>query len=325
MAVVSSDFLQGVLTSFRTLFQTDFAASLNTQGWREISALVNASGQYAVSYSWLGTVPRMEEVTHRQAARQSLNSYNFTMTNREWQSILEVEVAALERDSLGLITPRVSQMSVEAARHPGELVFELVEANPDLTWQTPAGVSLNLGPFFSSGRTLGDSADIDNDIDYTVAGTVPTVEEFQAGISLARGQMRAFQDDRGRPMNLVGNIIMVPPQLEQIAYQSLNVAQAGNLDRAILPVTANGNVTGSGYTVITNPFLTDPLDFYLMHVSGPVNRPFIYQLETAPRFNGGTNPNEQAVIESRKVLYSAYARYNVGVSDPRFAVRVNAA
>lgn len=318
MAVVTRDYLEGIRSNFRALFETDFQAAQAFQGWEGLVSLQPSNNERNV-YNWFGTVPRMQDVTSGQVARQGLASYNFAIVNKEWQSLLEVERAALERDQLGLVTPRINQMSMEAARHPGEMVMELVEENPDLTWQDGSGVSLNLGPYFDSGpRTIGNSNNIDNII---TGGGATTIALIQADLGFARARLRLFTDDEARPMNRIGNFIMVPPALEQIMVSALTANVAGT-NSAVVPATQTGLVTIAGYQVMVNPYLTDENDWYLFHTSGAINRPFIQQVERSPELASDTNPDAASVIESRKFLYSAYGRYNVGVSDPRFAIKV---
>lgn len=306
MAVVTSDYLAGVLTNFRALFESDFQAALGVVGWRELATEMPSNGEQN-TYTWFGTVPTMKDVTHGSPEREGLPRYNFSIENVEYQAEIEVERAVLERDQLGLVRPRIGQLGQEAARHPGQLIFNLFE--------TP-GNAFDGTAFFADTRVIGNSANIDNNL----AGNGVTVANFQTDLATARGQMRKFQDDQGRPMNLVGNVIVVPSELEQVAWQALNTAQGDGVVSPAIPASANGLFRASGYLVVTNPFLTDVNDWYLLHVSGD-SKPFIFQSEKRPELLGGTNPNEQAVIESRKFLYAVNARYNVGVTDPRFAVK----
>lgn len=315
MAVVTTDFLAAVLTNFRAMFESELNGAVGWQAWPMFTTSVDSNGQFN-TYNWFGTVPQMRDVTHGQAAREGLFSYNFSIENLEWQAIIEVERAALERDQLGLIRPRIGQLAQEAARHPGQLIWQL--------FLTP-GNAYDGVAFFSDTRVIGRSANIDNNLTGTLSLATPTVAQFQADLNAMRQAMRLFQDDQGRPMNLVGNVIVIPAQLEQIAYQALNASQANPLNQPTIPATnQNGSWVGQGYQVIVNPYLTDGNDFYLLYANG-IEKPFIYQTEVNPRLDASTNPNEQAVIETRKFLYSGYYRGNVGVTDPRFAVRSQSA
>lgn len=308
MAVVSSDFLSGVLTNFRALFAREFNAAQGLQGWAQLALRVPSSGEQN-TYEWFGTVPQMQDVSHDQVELRGFGEYNFSITNKEYQAAIEVSRMSLERDRLNLVTPRIQQLAGEAARHPGELIFNLFESNPDAYDGTA---------FFANARTIGESASIDN----ILSGSGTTVTNVQTDMASGRAAMRQFQDDRGRALNLVPNVIVVPPALENTIWQALNVQRAGRQDRQMIPATDNGVLQGNGYALIVNPFLTDANDWYMFHVGGAQMKPFIYQVEKEPTMESDTNPNTRENILKRKFLYSVYARYAVGVTDPRLGVKI---
>jgi phage major head subunit gpT-like protein len=307
VANVSSDFLEGLLTNYQAMFRTEFDGAMRLAGWPNLVIRINSQGE-TETFAWWGTVPQMQNVAHGQVSLQGLTNYSMSLSNVPFQSAVEIEREALERDRLDLITPRIQSLGGEAARHPGELIFNLFEENPDAYDGTA---------FFADTRTIGDSANIDN----ILTGTGTTIAQFQADLAVARSTMRLYQDDRGRVLNIIGNTIVIPPQMEQVVWQAVNVSQAGSLDRQVIPVTTNGILTGGGYSIIVNPFLTDANNWYLLHVGGPAFRPFIYQEEKAPVLESDTNPQTRENILKRTFLYSVYGRYNVGVTDPRLAIR----
>lgn len=307
MSVVTSDYLAGVLTNFRLLFERNFDAAIHAQPWTGISMMLPSNVQ-TETYSWFGTVPKMEDVTHQDLKVEGLEPFDFSITNLLWKAGIEVERTAMEDDRLGQFTPRVQQLGVEAARHPGELIFNLFESN---------GNAYDSVAFFSNTRTIGASANIDNILSGTGATTVALI---QADLASARAQMRKFQDDRGRPMNLTGNVIVVPPELEQIFYQALNANQ-GNIANPVVPGSAfGGSFNQASYSVVVNPFLTDANDWYLLHVDG-ATRPFIYQERLSPSLEGITSPNSESGVIHDKFVYSVRYRGQVGYGEPRHAVK----
>lgn len=306
MAVVSTDYLNGVLTSFRALFASNFEAAQGLQGWNNLAIPMDSDGELN-TYTWFGNVPKMEDVSHDVVTIRNLPDYNFSITNKEWQAAIEVERVAMERDKLNLVTPRIGQLALEAARHPGELIFSLFESNPT-TFDGTA--------FFANSHTV---ATFDN----LLAGSGVTVAQFQDDLGAASAAIALHQDDKGRAMNLVGNVIVVPPALWVTAWRALNANLATNgVDRGMPPASPNGMVNAGGYTIIRNPFLTDATDWYLLVDGGPTQKPFIYQVEKTPVVESDVNPNSREAIIQRTFLYSVYGRYNVGVTDPRFGAKI---
>lgn len=307
MAVVTSDFLAGVRTNFRALFEREFAAAQGLQGWQAMVMPMPSTGELN-TYEWFDTVPKMQDVTHGSVDLQGLREDNFSITNSDYQSAIEVRRSAMERDRLGLIAPRIAQLGQEAARHPGELIFNHVLNNDN---------AFDGSAFFGDTRVIGSSANIDN----SLAGTGTTVAQIQADLGVAVAQMRVFEDDRGRPMNLRGNTIMVPPEIEDGMWQALNRSAGDGVNTPVIPVTANGVWSASGYAVAVNPYLTDANDWYLFHVGPGVMKPFIWQTEKRPVLESDTDPNSREAIIARSFIYSVYGRYATGMTDPRLGVR----
>ncbi len=308
MAVVDTDFLAGVLTNFRALFQEDFEAALAFQSWLDIAMKVDSSGRIE-SYNWFGTPPKLEDVTHGEPTLHGLNNFNFSIENHLFKSIIEVDRSTLEDDKLGLIMPRVRQLGPEAARYPGELIFNLFESG---------GLAYDGVAFFANTRAIGESANIDN----IVGGAYGdgTVAEFQAGLRDGIEAMMLFQDDRGRPMGLTPNVIVVPARLRQTAFQALNANQ-GTITQPVIPATQSGVFEAAGYKVMVNPKLTTVDDWYMLHVRG-TTRPFVFQERIAPALEGITTPTSESGVIRDKFAYSVRARGNVGYGDPRYAVKL---
>jgi phage major head subunit gpT-like protein len=308
MAVITSDFLAGVLTNYRALFQQNFDAAVGAATWRELATPIDSKARFE-AYNWLGTTPKMQDVTRGDLIIDDLGKFNFTLENRLWKAGFEVERQEYEDDNntLGLIRPRIDQLVAEAVRHPGELVFSIFEGNP---------VAFDGITLFNATRVIGKSANIAN----TLAGTGVTVAAVQTDLQSAIAAMVKFQDDKGRPMGLRPNAIVVPPNLLQVAFQALNANQ-GNILNPVLPATETGIITGAGYRLFVNEFATDVNDWYLLCVN-PQIRPFIFQNRLNPALEGITNPETESGIIRDRFVYTARARYNVTVSDPRYFVRI---
>ena len=308
MAVVTSDFLAGVLTNFRATFQSAFDAARNIATWRE--AVIELQSQGLVeTHNWLGTPPVMVDVSHGDLQIEGLFSFNYSITNLTWKAAIEVQRAVFEDDRLGLIAPRLAQLGEEAARHPGQLVLQLPVDN---------GNAFDGAAFFADTRVIGRSANIDNNL----AQTGATIANIQTDIALVRRALRLFQDDQGRPMNNVLNFIMCEPGIEQAMYQALSVSfpAAAPTVAAIIPADAAVR-TINGYTLMANPYITNANEWYGFAVT-PTMKPFIYQTRIAPSLEGVIDPNSEAGTIRDRFIYTARARYNVGYGDPRYAVRV---
>jgi len=308
MAVVTSDFLAGVLTNFRATFQSNFDAARNLAAWREVAVEIQ-SQSLVETHNWLGTPPVMVDVTKGDLQTEGLFSFNYSITNSLYKAAVEVQRAVFEDDRLGLIAPRVAQLGEEAARHPGQLILQLPVDN---------GNAFDGTAFFADTRVIGRSANVDNNL----AQTGATIANIQTDIGLVRRALRLFQDDQGRPMNNVLNVIMCEPGIEQAMYQALSVQfpAAAPTVAGIIPADAAVR-TINGYTLVANPYITNANEWYGFAVTQTM-KPFIFQSRVAPSLEGPTSPDSESGTIRDRFIYTARARYAVGYGDPRYAVRV---
>jgi len=301
---VTPGLVAGALTTFRTIFNAAFDAATNLQPWRSIAMEVQSTSD-TETHHWLGTVPAMVDVTRDVLQVESLYAFDYSLANNTYKAAFEVPRAFFEDEKLGLVTPKIQQLAMEAARHPGQLIFQQVITNP---------LAFDAVAFIADTRVIGRSANVDN----SIVGTGTTVAQFQADLAAATSQMLLFQDDQGRPMSSIGNVIMVPPALRQTAYQALNTNQAAALNQMVAP--PQGVISSNeGFTIVVNPYLTDVNDWYLLSVEGGF-APFIYQTRISPTLEQLAEGSTNAVVND-KFIYTVRARYNVGVGDPRHIVR----
>lgn len=304
---VAPHLVSGALTSFRTLFNARFANAIERQAWRRVVMDVNSTSD-TETHVWLGTPPQMVDVTHDVLQVEHLYANDYSIQNLTWKNAIDIPRAAFEDDKLSLYSNKISQMAQRAASHPGKLIFQLPIVNP---------LAFDGTALIADTRVIGRSANIDNQI---AGGSDPTVvANFQLQIAAATSQMMLFQDDQGEPMGNIGNVIMVPPGLRQVAFQALNTDQGAALNQLVAPPTSI-MTSNEGFTVVVNHYLTDVNDWYLLHIEDGT-APFIYQSRIAANFEALTDGSQNAVVND-KFIYTVRYRGNVGVGDPRDIVKV---
>lgn len=308
MTVVNSDLLSSTLTGARAIFRESFDAAIEQAPWRSLVMEYDSSGHESLQYGWFGSVPKMEEFKG-SLELGGLERQNFTLTNVLYKGGFAVQRQAFERDQLQEIPPRTAQLADEAARRPGEALFDLIEANSTTTFDSTA--------FFANTRTIGSSANIDNNL--AITGT--SAANVRTDIGLARTAMMNFQDDKGRPINRAPNVFLIAPSLSAAFYEALNVG-AGSDDVGVTPAGVDGLATWNarGYTVIECAYLTADT-WYALHVARG-NAPFVYQVEVPPMLESITNPESESGLIHERFIYSARSSFQVGFADPRYAIKV---
>ena len=126
-------------------------------------AMTMPSDGASEDYAWLGTYPGMREwIGPRVAANLSAN--RFTITNKTFESTVQVSRNHIEDDKIGLFAPMFSEMGKMAKQHSDELIFSLLAAG----FSTPCYD----GQFYF---------DTDHPVLASDGATVTTVSNFQGG------------------------------------------------------------------------------------------------------------------------------------------------
>lgn len=76
---------------------------------------VNSTGN-SEKYAWLGTVPGLREFKSERIPGTH-SSFNYEISNKKWESTLDVDRDAIEDDNTGQIMMAVTGLATKAARH----------------------------------------------------------------------------------------------------------------------------------------------------------------------------------------------------------------
>lgn len=268
-----------------------------TPVYPRVSTIVSSDGSDE-QYGMLGNMPGVREWLGERKFKE-LRAGNFVIVNKHWESSLLISKNDLADDRMAMYGPMMEQLALEAAHHPDELTFETLLVGGEST----AGFDGQF--FFDTDHVWGDSGTQDNDLTYAAAtGTVPTAAEFKAAYHQARTAMLKYKNDQGRFLNrhlftgMSGLMIIVPPDLELVAYEGLTSVLLGG---------GNTNVVIDQPTILVSPYLTDATKFYLVNTGG-ILRPFVFQQrEPLTRQMKGLDD-----LETKDVKFMTEARYNAG-------------
>lgn len=291
MTLVKSDTPRLLEAGLKTVFFEAYDAFLGD--WERIATIV-PSEQDTETYAWLGSVPRMREFKDERLPA-GLLEHDYTIKNKTWESSIAVERAAIEDDLYGQIKLRVQGLAREAKRHIDELVFTLLSGGFSSTCYDGQY-------FFDTDHSEGDSGTQSN------KGTDPlAAESLQAAITA----MMKFKDDRGKPLGIVPDLLVVPPDLQWTAMELLNssfypelIAESAGEQKLA------SNVLKGRLDLAVSPYLTDTDNWFLLSTKGLV-RPIIFQSRVPVEFSALEGASEAGFIRDQ-YLYGVRARYNVG-------------
>jgi phage major head subunit gpT-like protein len=235
--------------------------------WWTRLAMHFASNQESETYRWLGMVPQVREWVGGRKVR-ALRSQGLTIVNKTWEATIRVDADEQRRDKTGQIMVRVNELARRVATHPNKLLTTLM-----INGETTAGYDGQY--FFDIDHSEGDSGTQSNSLTYDAATpTAPTDEEMYEAIVKGIGQIMAFKDDQGEPLNEAARdfLVMVP-----MGFLSATLIA---LASETVQASSNPLVSGEAFRVtwVANPRLTWTDRFAIFRSDGST-RPFIFQEE----------------------------------------------
>ena len=260
--IVNQQSLRGIYVGFNTLFNRAFegVTPLYTQ-----IATTTPSTTDSETYAWLGDIPGMREwIGDREI--QNLSASDYTIKNKDFELTVGVDRNAIEDDKIGLYNPSVEMLGESAAAHPDELIFSLLAGG--FSEKCYDGQ-----PFFSDAHKIGKKT-------VTNKSTAKLTKDSYAA---ARASMMGLANSKGRALNLVPNLLVVPPALE-VAARDILVADYINGTKNTMQGTAK------------------PL----------VVRPLIWQQRKKPKFVSLTAETDNNVFMRKTFIYGADYRGNAG-------------
>lgn len=307
MAVVTSDFLTAVFTNFRAMWQDAFLAAQQEVTYPQLCMEI-PSITLTETINWLGTVPIMQ-LWIDSRNHQAMYPFNYSLTNDHYEVTIDIDRDTFEDDRLGQIAPRIAQLGMEAPRFLDATAIAALANGATSGNNSYDGVS-----FYNASHLTGANAAQTNL--YTATGQ--TLVTIQADFAGAKAQMRKVKDDQTRPMNLVPNLILAPPELEQPFRQLLNASfiPAGGV-AAPMQNTFIGQAD-----LATSAYLTAASTWHLLATKAAAWKPLIYLNRKAPEFVAVNSPNLEQVFERRMFSYGVDSRFKIGYGMWETAIKV---
>lgn len=303
--------LDALNNTVRAGWRDSFNRATENLVWRDLATDLGKSSTKSASLDWLGETPDMEEKTRDDSHVGGMGRYSYTITHKVYQATLNIRLADLETDSQGQIKPRIDGLARKAATHPGRLMFDQLEANP---------TAFDSTAWFANTRTFGASANIDN----LAAGSGTTAADIEADLAAIRTSMMQFEDDKGEPMELSPNVLIIPPGLSLEFAKVLGpVREVGGTATQLgaVPPSQGNRWQAGGYTVYELARLTDANNWYALHTGEELN-PFVFSWVTMPQILNTPSMNDSSVINSDVLQYAVRGYYTVGISLPHYAISV---
>ena len=282
--IVNKANLSTLFISLKTTFNNAFDAAPST--WDKVAMKITSTTTQN-DYAWLSKFPKMRAWVGDKNVK-ALEAFKYSIANKDWEATIEVDRNDIEDDQLGIYAPQAHMAGFSAKQLPDEIVSDLVNGSF-------AAICFD-GQFFF-------------DIDHPVQGvsvsnkgtkvlSAASSAAADASFGAARLAMRKFKDDEGRPLNIMPNVLLVPPALETVAFKLKN--------SEFLAVNDSNPYRGT-FEVVVDARLTSDTAWFLLDTSQAV-KPFVYQERKAPVFVEQIDPQSDDVFSRKKFKFGAEAR-----------------
>jgi phage major head subunit gpT-like protein len=145
--MVNQETLTGLSKSFRTLFLDAYASA---PAGHERFTIEIPSSVRTEEYGWLGNFPTLKEwIGDRKI--EALKAHKFSITNKSFESTVEVDRDDLEDDNVAVYRPMIQMLGRNAKVHPTEMIFALLKAGF-------TGLCYDGQYFFDSDHPVGEGA-----------------------------------------------------------------------------------------------------------------------------------------------------------------------
>jgi len=281
------------------IFSTLFREVLrDTPTYYERIATEIPSSTREMRHAWLDRIPQMREwlgerVVNNLAVRLQ------SIENRLYEDTVSVKRIDIEDDIIGVYRPVIEELAQQAKLWPDKLVVEAMQAGTTT-------LAYDGQHFFDTNhpQNMDDPASpLQSNL---LAAHDLAVDALEDAIQT----MMSFLGADGKPLEIVPDLLVAPPQMK---FRAARLLQAELIGRDIALATGHGaaadtNVLKGSLDLLVLPRLAaEPKNFYILCTRRAI-KPFIFQNREAPEFTALTKPDDENVFKRDEFLYGVRAR-----------------
>jgi phage major head subunit gpT-like protein len=305
--------IDAIFYSFSTLFQGSYESQ---QSWySKVATDVPSSGREN-RYAWMDRLPAMREwIGERQV--QNAIARGVSIANKDFELTVEVDRNDVLDDQLGVYTPLVSSMGAQAKLWPDYLAADTLQAG-----KAASNTCFDGQPYFNASHPVNP----ENTAAGTYSNLLTTSALTAANYLAARAAMMAFKGRDGKTLNVLPNLLIVPPQLEQAGRQILNadfIAPAAAVGMNAASAVQSNTLKGSAELLVVPQLANEGTVWYLADTTKAV-KPLVFQLRKSPELIPFTNPSDPELFRRKKFVFGVDSRGNAGFTLPFLMIRSEA-
>ena len=292
---VAKVFLPGILTTFDDALMA--AMNGDSAQWQEIATQIDTTLP-TQEYSHLGQGGVMTEFIDR-LERQGFNEYDFSATDKTYNAPISIPRRWLEDDQYGLIRKRIESLSMAPVRHWNKIAYE--------------GLALGFTSLCYDGQYFFDTDHNESGSNQSNKGTAALSD---GALEDAEEAMLNFTDDKGEPLDIVPDTLVVGPKNKRLAW---DLTESETVVVKVGDGTAGSGATGATgfknyqrgrYKVVVSNRLRGTYDDYwfLADTKKPV-KPIIIQFRDDVGFTLETDLEEPSAHMKEEYTCRIRGRY----------------
>lgn len=271
--------LQALQTTVTTAFQAAYRDTPLT--YPQFTMTVTSSTKIA-TYGWLARMQKMREwLGPRQV--QNLSTYSTQLTNRTYENTLGLDREEIEDDMLGLFNARVQELGRTGAYFPQQVVLQAIADN---------AVSFDGKAFFATDHPLASPSG------GAAQSNLGSDLFSPKGWNDVRTRMMNYVGEDGRPMGVIPNLVIIPPEYERMAKYIFNLE--------ILPGASQNPQKGEA-TYVVIPEWAGLTQWLAVDTRGPI-KPFLFQDRKPIELVSKTALSDDNMFFQKELLWGIDAR-----------------
>lgn len=279
MAKITPEYMEQVSKGFKKVFNG--ALKQNKEDYKKIATEIIAN-TIVVDYKWIADLPTMREWVGDRVLKE-LEAFDYSIKKKNWESSIKVDRDVITYDSLGVVKPKILSLVEEVERHYSRMLFALLEAN---------STCYDGQNFFSATHSV-------NGVNFSNLGSLALSEE---SFMSTRNEMARIVNSENEPMDVSGNLLIVPPELEATALKILKSKTKAN---------GEDNICYNLADVYVSRRLSNKKNWYLLDTT-KVIKPLILQVNKKVEFTALDKPESEANFMRREFRYGIDSEDNAG-------------
>jgi phage major head subunit gpT-like protein len=299
MPVVRSDILALTLAGLKTDFEAAYNHAQTMAEWNRVATELPTTLPVQ-DYGWLGRGVVIEEFKDKARA-QDVNQFTYELTDKTYKGSMKIQRRALEDDQYGILVNRTKNLAQEAVRHWNKLAY--------------TGLALGFTTLCYDGQFF-----FDTDHSEGSSGTQSnkgTAALDATALGAAEVAMIGIKDDKGEPMEVVPDTLIVGPKNKQMAWELTNSGVV-----VTKPDTTSGrpganyaNYWEGRYNVFVSPYLTGAYDDYWFLLDTKKNlKPIIIQSRSDVPITVESDLDNPRAAMNEEFQFDVRGRYVQGYS-----------